>query len=82
MIDILNYKIYTSKKFDKNFVNQLNYFKDKEIPKLAVTGDDLINNYGIPQGEEVGEKLKQIESFWINNNFKITDKDLKKIIKN
>ena len=78
----MNYKIYTSKKFDKNFVNQLNYFKDKEIPKLAVTGDDLINNYGIPQGEEVGEKLKQIESFWINNNFKITDKDLKKIIKN
>ena len=66
----------------RNFVNQLNYFKDKEIPKLAVTGDDLINNYGIPQGEEVGEKLKQIESFWINNNFKITDKDLKKIIKN
>ena len=82
LIDILNYKIYTSKKFDKNFVNQLNYFKDKEIPKLTVTGDDLINNYGIPQGEEVGEKLKQIESFWINNNFKITDKDLKKIIKN
>ena len=82
LTDILNYKIYTSKKFDKNFVNQLNYFKDKEIPKLAVTGDDLINNYGIPQGEEVGEKLKQIESFWINNNFKITDKDLKKIIKN
>ena len=82
LTDILNYKIYTSKKFDKNFVNQLNYFKDKEIPKLTVTGDDLINNYGIPQGEEVGEKLKQIESFWINNNFKITDKDLKKIIKN
>ena len=82
LIDILNYKIYTSKKFDKNFVNKLNYFKDKEIPKLTVTGDDLINNYGIPQGEEVGEKLKQIESFWINNNFKITDKDLKKIIKN
>ena len=82
MIDILNYKIYTSKKFDKNFVNQLNYFKDKEIPKLTVTGDDLINNYGIPQGEEVGKKLKQIESFWINNNFRITDKDLKKIIKN
>ena len=75
-------RIYTSKKFDKNFVNQLNYFKDKEIPKLTLTGDDLINNYGIPQGEEVGKKLKQIESFWINNNFKITDKDLKKIIKN
>ena len=60
----------------------MNYFKDKEIPKLKVTGDDLINKFGIPQGEKVGQKLKQIESFWINNNFKISDKDLKKILKN
>ena len=82
LIDILNYKIYTSKKFDKSFVNQMNYFKNKEIPKLTVTGDDLINNFGIPQGERVGEKLKQIESFWMNNKFKISEKDLKKILKN
>ena len=82
LIDILNYKIYTSKKFDKNFVNHINYFKNKEKPKLTVTGDNLMNNFGIPQGEKVGEKLKQIESFWMNNNFKISDKDLKKILKN
>ena len=82
LIDILNYKIYTSKKFDKNFVNYMNYFKNKEKPKLTITGDNLMNNFGIPQGERVGEKLKQIESFWMNNNFKISDKDLKKILKN
>ena len=82
LIDILNYKIYTSKKFDKNFVNHMNYFKNKEKPKLTVTGDNLMNNFGIPQGERVGEKLKKIESFWMNNNFKISDKDLKKILKN
>ena len=30
----------------------------------------------------VGEKLKEIENIWINNNFKISDKNLKKILKN
>ncbi len=82
LFDILNYKIFTSKKFDKNLVNQVNYFKSKEAPKLSITGDDLIKDFGIPEGERVGDKLKEIESFWINNNFKISDKNLKKILEN
>ncbi len=82
LIDILNYKIFTSKKFDKSLVNQINYFKNKELPKLPITGGDLIKDFGIPEGETVGEKLKEIENIWINNNFKISDKNLKKILKN
>ena len=82
LIDILNYKIFTSKKFDKNLVNQINYFKNKETPKLSITGDDLIKDFGIPEGEMVGKKLKEIENIWINNNFKISDKNLKKILEN
>ena len=49
MVDILNYKIYTSKKLDKNLVNQINFFENKEVPKLSVTGGDLIKNFGIDQ---------------------------------
>ncbi len=82
LIDILNYKIFTSKKFDKNLVNQINYFKKKGVPKLPITGGDLIRDYGIPEGELVGKKLKEIENVWINNNFKISDKNLKKILEN
>ena len=80
LVDILNYKIYTSKKLDKNLVNQINFFENKEVPKLSVTGGDLIKNYGIPEGQTVGEKLKEIENVWINNNFKISDKNIKKIL--
>ena len=82
LTDILNYKIFTSKKFDKNLVNHINYFKNKDVPKLSITGDNLINDFGIPEGEKVGLKLKEIENIWINNNFKISDKNLKKILKN
>ena len=80
LIDILNYKIFSSKKFDKNLVNQISYFKNKEVPKLPISGDDLIKDFGLPEGEIVGEKLKEIENVWINNNFKISDNNLKKIL--
>ena len=82
LTDILNYKIFTSKKFDKNLVNQINYFKNKDVPKLPITGGDLIKNFGISEGELLGEKLKEVENIWINNNFKISDKNLKKILEN
>ena len=82
LVDILNYRIFSSKKFDKNLVNQINYFKNKEAPKLSITGDHLIKDFGIPEGEGVGKKLKEIENVWINNNFKISDKNLKKILEN
>ena len=80
LVDILNYKIYTSKKLDKNLINQINFFENKEVPKLSVTGGDLIKNFGIPEGQRVGEKLKEIENVWIKNNFKISDKNIKKIL--
>ena len=34
------------------------------------------------EGKELGQKLKEIETFWIDNSFKITDKQIEKIIKN
>ena len=82
LFDLLNYKIFTSKKFDKNLVNQINFFENKDVPKLSVTGNDLIKNFGIPEGQRVGEKLKEIENVWINNNFKISDQNIKKILEN
>ena len=82
LFDLLNYKIFTSKKFDKNLVNQINFFENKDVPKLSVTGNDLIKNFGIPEGQRVGEKLREIENVWINNNFKISDKNIKKILEN
>ena len=34
------------------------------------------------EGKELGSKLKEIEEFWIENSFKISDPELNKIIKN
>ena len=41
-----------------------------------------MKKFNIPQGKKLGENLKLIEDFWINNNFKISEEQIEKIVKN
>ncbi len=80
--DILNYKIFTSKKIDKKLIEYLEYFKDKEVPIFPIKGEYLMKKFNLSEGKKIGENLKLIEELWIENNFKINDEQIKKIIKN
>ena len=82
LIDILNYKLFISKKADKKIIDYLKFFDEKNIPIFPIKGEDLMKKFDIPQGKKVGENLKLVEDYWINNNFKISDKELEKIVKN
>ena len=42
----------------------------------------LIKKYKVPEGKELGDKLKLIENEWVNNNFQISDTKLENIINN
>ena len=39
-----------------------------------------MTKYNIPEGKELGLKLKQIENKWVDNDFTITEKEVEKII--
>tara|TARA_Y100000590_G_scaffold418251_1_gene518755 strand:- start:441 stop:1715 length:1275 start_codon:yes stop_codon:yes gene_type:complete len=80
--DFIDFKIFQSKKLDKNLLKLKTFFNNKEIPKLAVKADTLIEKFNYKEGKELGRKLKEIEEFWIENSFQISDKELNKIIKN
>ena len=58
------------------------FFNNQEIPKLEIKAKTLIEKFNYKEGKQLGEKLKEIEEFWIENSFKISDEELKKIIKN
>ena len=79
--DILNYKLFSSKKIDKKIIDHLKFFDNKDVPIFPIKGEELMKKFNIPQGKKVGQNLKIIEDYWINNNFKISDKELEKIIK-
>ena len=79
LLDLINFNIFTSKKVDKKLINFINFFKDKKAPILPLKATTLITKYNIPEGKELGLKLKQIENKWVDNNFNISGKEVEKI---
>ena len=80
--DLINFKLLENKKLDKKLIKLKEFFQTKEVPKFEIKANTLIEKYNYKEGKELGNKLKEIEEFWIENSFKISDKDLEKIVKN
>ncbi len=82
VIDILNYSFIRSKKLDQSFKNLIEIYKDKKMPVMPIGADILMKKYKIPEGKQLGIKLKIIEEHWVKNNFYITDQQVDSIINN
>ena len=82
LLDIIYFKIFKSKIADDNLINLIDIFKEKKIPEMTVKANILMEKYNIPEGKKLGNILKAIEEVWINNNFKISDKEVQKIVNN
>ena len=82
LLDLLYFQIFKSKKLDNKIVDFIKYFNDKEPPLLPLRAITLMTKYNIPEGKELGEKLKKIENQWIDNNFQISESEVQKIINN
>ena len=81
VIDIINFKIFTSNKIEKKLMDLLKNYKDKVIPIIPITAKTLMTDFNIPEGKTLGNKFKSIEEIWVNNGFKISDKQVQKVIK-
>ena len=42
--------------------------------------NESMEKYNLEEGKELGQKLKKIKDFWIENGFKLTNKDVEKIM--
>ena len=81
VIDIINFKLFTSNKVEKRLIQLIKVYQDKLIPTMPIEANMLMTKYNIPQGKTLGNKLKLIEEIWVNNSFNISDKQVQKIIK-
>ena len=82
VIDILQFRIINSKKFDKKLIELIKIYKDKISPIMPVGADVLMTKYKIPEGKQLGLKLKIIEEEWVKNDFKISDEQIEQIVNN
>ena len=78
-LNILNFVINEKLKF-KDFSDTLKKILQSKKNKLPVDGKYLMDN-GMKQGSQMGKVLKKIEEEWIKNNFKISEDQMKEIIR-
>ena len=81
VIDIINFKIFTSNKVEKKLIKLIEVYKDKVIPTMPIGANTLMEKYNIPEGKILGNKLKMIEEVWVENGFTISEKNIQKIAK-
>ena len=65
---------------DIKLINLYDQFKAKILPTMPVTAKILTDKYSIPKGKGLGNKLKIVEEEWVNNNFKLSENQIDKII--
>jgi len=81
-LDILNYRVIKLKKIDNSFLELIKYYENNIVPTMPVSADLLMKKYEIPEGKQLGEKLRIIEKEWVKNNFKISDQEVDNIVNN
>ncbi len=81
VIDILTYRMIKSKKNEQVTFDLISYYKNKLVPTMPIGADTLMKKYKIPEGKQLGNKLKMIEEVWVKNDFKISDQEVENIIR-
>ena len=82
LIDLIDFKLFKSNKNYKKLIELKKYFKNIEKPLFHIKANVIMEKYKIKEGKELGNKLKYLENLWIENSFKISDKDVDKVFLN
>ena len=81
LLDILDFKILTTKKNKNTLIDLKKYFLEFEIPIMPIKARDLIEKFDLKEGKLLGSILREIEEQWLNNNFKISNNEIENIVK-
>ena len=79
LMDLIDFQLFKSNKNEKKIIELKKYFEKMEKPIFPVKAKSIMQKYSIKEGKELGQKLKQLENQWVENSFKITDKEIDKV---
>ncbi len=80
-IDLIDFNLLYFKQ-TKKLSELKTYFEKLDKPEFPIKAQLLINDYGLKEGRELGQKLKNLEMKWIENNFNLSKKDMEKVLSN
>ena len=73
-------KFFYQKKINKKTIDLFNFFEDKEVPVFPIKAKNIMEKYKLSEGKILGIKLKKIEEKWINNDFKVSEKEVFQVV--
>ncbi len=82
LMDLINLKICHSQKASKHILEIKEKFLNQEKPIFPIKANLLIEKYSLKEGRELGRKLELLENIWIENNFNISEEEIKKNLLN
>ena len=82
ILDLIDFKIFSSKKASKNLLDLKKIFLIKSKPIFPIKAQFLIEQYNLAEGKELGIKIRELERLWIKNCFKISNKEIENVVKN
>tara|TARA_S200000501_G_scaffold357375_1_gene380998 strand:+ start:40 stop:1314 length:1275 start_codon:yes stop_codon:yes gene_type:complete len=80
VLDILNFMIIKSKKIDNDLLRLYKIYLNKSVPVMPIRAEELMMKHKIPEGKQLGVKLKLLEELWVDNNFQISDQQVESVI--
>ena len=80
-MDLIDFNLLYFKQ-SKKLSELKTYFEKLDKPEFPIKAQLLINDYGLKEGRELCQKLKNLEMKWIENNFNLSKKDMEKVLSN
>ena len=78
LIDVIDYQLFQSNKSNKKLIDLKKYFENLEKPSFPIKAKKVMEKYNIKEGRDLGQKLRHLENLWVENSFKISEKDIDK----
>ena len=82
LLDLITLQLLIFHKNEKTLNELIKITKKTASPKFPYNADFLIKNFDYKPGKKMGKKLKELETLWVDNDFKISKEEIKKIVLN
>ena len=82
LLDLITLQLLIFHKNENTLNDLIKITKKTDLPKFPYNADFLIKNFDYKPGKKMGKKLKELETLWVDNDFKISKEEIKKIVLN
>ena len=76
LLDVIDFQLFRSNKKNNKLIELKKHFEQLEKPLFPIKAKIIMEKYNLKEGKELGQKLKYLENLWVENGFKISEKEV------